>query len=209
MTVGITLTTSSPTLSSSSKEPFYIIVSARVLTTPSPNQGIVLATFLSPLSDLSNRSFENIICTPDPTKRIEIYPHNWPHFLHDPENLRAVWEFVDIPPLHQGSYSVRHQVPPRFIEAANLQAGERYRVALTNKCLGTRWWEYGKLTDLDGVRLRWWRTPEEDRSQRLDDPLTYEEILEKHGDGPTSVGQQPDMLALLPENDGVEFEIVE
>ena len=125
---------------------------------------------------------------------------------------------MTIPPQNQGSYSVRHEIPRHKLEAANLQKGERYRVTLTNQCLGTRWWTYAGLEDLEGVRLRAWRTPAEEEEAKVDaeamraDPELYEEMererQEKHGDEPVTMGEDPTMLAMVVEVGDVEFEVV-
>jgi len=67
--IGLTLSTSTPTLSISSVEPFYIIVTARILQTPNPDKPVTLCTHLEALSHLSNRSFHHIICTTNPEKK--------------------------------------------------------------------------------------------------------------------------------------------
>lgn len=125
---------------------------------------------------------------------------------------------MTIPPKNKGSYSVRHDVPRDKLEAADLQKGERYRVTLTNKCLGTRWWTYAGLEDLEGVRLRAWRTPAEEEEAKAEaeamraDPELYEEMERerqgKYGNGPVTMGEDPTMLAMVVDAGDVEFEVV-
>ncbi|KAL9097451.1 MAG: hypothetical protein Q9165_000347 [Trypethelium subeluteriae] len=186
--VGLTLSTSPSTLSSTLTEPFHIIVSARILSTPHPDKPITLQTHPSPLEGLDNRSFHNIICTANPDKKIEIFPRGWPQYHWDPEDLRSVWSFVTIPPRGKGTYTAHLEVPCHRIEATHVQKGERYRVNMTNKCLGTRWWSFASLAELDGVRLRSWRSQEDEN-----DPETREEMdreqKERYGVGPATMGE--------------------
>jgi hypothetical protein len=119
------------------------------------------------------------------------------------------WDFVTIPPPSQGVYTTQHQVRRAHIEAANLEKGERYRVKLSKKCLGTRWWSYGSLEELDGVRFRFWKDRDGNGKQIYGEPSERDkqEEREKYGDGPVTEGEQPEMLAIVPEGDA-EFEIV-
>ncbi|MCJ1334517.1 hypothetical protein MMC10_011229, partial [Thelotrema lepadinum] len=209
--IGLTLSTSSPTLCPSSLDLFYVIVSARILATPEPSRPVTLQTHPSPLADLSNRSFHNITCIANPAKHIEIFPRGWPQYHWDMEDLRSAWSFVTIPPLSQGSYVVSHEVPRSKIVAADLRKGEHYRVRLTDKCLGTPWWAFKSLNELDGVRLSTWRD-EFDKETEESDPDWAEdrrqEIYEKFGDRPSCMGEEPGMLAMVVEESDAEFEIV-
>lgn len=218
VTICLTLGISILFLSPSSTEPFYIIVTARVLSTPHPDQPITLQTHPSPLENLSNRSFHNITCTTEPAKKIEIFPRGWPQYHWDSKDLRRAWSFVTIPPRDQGSYSIRHEVPRDKIEAADLQKGERYRVSLTNKCLDTGWWAFAGLEELAGVRLRAWRgrageeaEEAEAEAERADVEL-YEEMerarKEKYRYRPVTIGEDPVMLAMEVEGEEVEFEAI-
>ena len=107
---------------------------------------------------------------------------------------------------------MRHELPRNKIEVAGLQKGERYRVALTDKCLGARWWAFANLEELEGVRLRAWRGPAEEVAETEADPELHEEMErelgEKYGDGPATIGENPSMLAMVMENEEVEFEVV-
>lgn len=169
-----------------------------------------MAIHLNPLDGITNRSFENIVCVNGPEKHIPNYPSDWPHYLCDSENLKLDWDFVTIPPVGQGVYTTRHEVRRDHIEAANLKKGEKYRVKLSNKCLGAKWWSYGSLEELEGVRFRNWE--ERDENGKLAhgrDASGYDARLEreKYGDGPVSEGEDPYMLKMVPEGDA-EFEIV-
>ena len=107
---------------------------------------------------------------------------------------------------------MRHEVPRDKIEVAGLQRGERYRVALTDKCLGARWWAFANLEELQGVRLRTWRGSAEEAAETESDPELGEEMererSEKYGDGPASIGENPSMLAMVIEGEEVDFEVV-
>lgn len=130
--------------------------------------------------------------------------------------MRNLGHFVTIPPRDRGTFSVRHRVPPDAIRGAKVEKGERYRVKITDLCLGTRWWTFGALEDLEGVRLRTWRSraseeAEVEEERTLDSELREEieqERRDKYGDRPNSIGENPDMLAMVREVGEVEFEIV-
>ena len=194
-----------------SPEPFHIVVTARILTTPHPDRPITLQTHPSPLDGLHNRSFADINCTTDPTKRIVVWPTGWPQYRWDSEDLRDAWDFVTIPPPGQGSLEVRHEVPRGKIEAAGVVAGERYRVSLTDKCLGTWWFAFARLEELEGVRLSAWQSAEDDERMNKADPEYFEEQAkerrEKFGDGPSSMGEDPSALAMVLESGEAGFSI--
>ncbi|KAF2235387.1 hypothetical protein EV356DRAFT_566529 [Viridothelium virens] len=212
VTIGITLSASPSSMSLTSQEPFYIVVTARILSTPYPEKSITLRTDPTPLEDLSNHSFRDIKCTTDPSKKIVISPfgHLFPRDI-DTEDLRKHFPFVMIPPKDQGVYSIRHEVLRNKIEAADIQKGERYTVSLTDKCLGTRWWTFASLEDLEGVRFAQWQSQiDADAGGKFDPELTKEikeEKEQKHGDMPVTMGEQPSMLAMVPEVGQVEFEV--
>jgi hypothetical protein len=214
VTIGIALNTSPSILTSSLKEPFYVVITARILTTPHPEKAITLAISLNPLQGLDNRSFRDIVCTTNLEKKIKINSYRILNDHWNPEDLRGVdsdWKFITIPPLDQGIFSVRHEVPRSKIEETQLEKGEKYRLSLSHMCLGTRWWTYGSLEELEGVRLRQWRPPSEER-ERLDTLANNgfgPELRERHvfEEGPTSTGELPNLLAMVPEGDA-EFEVV-
>ena len=85
-------------------------------------------------------------------------------------------------------------------------------MALTDKCLGTRWWTYADLDELKGVRFKAWRSQSEEEAEAEEDPEWHEELQrerkEKYGDGPVTMGEDPYILAMVVENEQVEFEIV-
>ena len=83
---------------------------------------------------------------------------------------------------------------------------------MTNKCLGTRWWAFASLEELEDVRLQTWRKPAGEAAETESDPELLGEMererSEKYGDGPVSIGENPSMLAMVMESEGVEFEVV-
>ncbi|KAK4546611.1 hypothetical protein LTR36_001828 [Oleoguttula mirabilis] len=215
VTIGLSLSTSPSTLSASSEEPFNIVVTARILSSPHPERPVTLWTHLSPLHALNTRAFENIKCITDKAKHIEIWPRSWPQYRWDSEDVPHDEDFVTIPPRDQGTFSVRHQVPPDALRGAKVEQGERYRVKLTDKCLGTCWWTFGARDELDGVRLRAWRSSEAEAEEEraLDaDPELREELererRDKYGERPVTSGENSGMLAMVPEAGEVEFEVV-
>ncbi|KAK5116329.1 hypothetical protein LTR85_009301 [Meristemomyces frigidus] len=216
VTIGLSLSTSPSALSVSSEEPFYVVITARILSSPQPERPITLWTHLSPLDGLSTRAFENIKRTTNEDKRIEIFPHGWPQYHWDHEDIPRHGSFVTVPPRNQGSVSVNHRVPPDAIRDANVAKGERYRVQMTDLCLGTKWWTFGAREDLDGMRLRMWQPQALEEAEMaeettLDVDLRAEleqERRAKYGDRPTIKGENPVMLAMVPEVAMAEFEVI-
>lgn len=220
MKIGLTLRTSSPTLSvPSTSEPFYILLTARILATPQPHVPITLWTHLSPLYGLRTRAFDNITCTTN-DKIIEIWPRSWPQYRYDSEDLPAWDHLVTVPVTsaeQEGTVTIKHQIPLELIREANVKPGEKYRVRLTDLCLGTKWYTYGSQAELEGKRLTMWRSEADLAAAAEDDAVlddeTKEEIRlerqEKHGDRPAVCGENPATLALVPEVGEVEFGVVD
>lgn len=121
--------------------------------------------------------------------------------MNSDSDLRSSWDFVTIPPRGHGELIVRHQLSWEKIQEADVKNGERYKVFLTNKCLGTRWWGFGSLDEqFKGVKLRTWRADGnegDEKSEAQDDEL---------GDNAIG-GERPEDLALVMENEHAEFEI--
>ena len=92
---------------------------------------------------------------------------------------------------------VRHEVPRTKIEEAGLVKGERYKASLSNVCLGTRWWMFGGLDEVEGVRFWQW-------SEAVDG---YDEREGGDEHGKWILGERPDDLELVPEVGEVVFEI--
>ena len=192
--LGLSVTTSSPTLDHSSPAPFFLIVTVRILKTPRQDSPVTLATHINSLGGIDNRSFNNIVCIypkAENSKRIEIWPRGWPQYIWDPDNLRDSWDFVTIP--SDGHLEIKHQVDPAKIADAGLKPGEIYQASVTNKCLGTRWWAFGSLEALDGRMFQQWRggNPREGEDE------------DRRG----FAGERPDDLALVIEKGTAEFEV--
>jgi hypothetical protein len=193
------------------------VVIARILTSPDPQRPVTLWTHLSPLHSLHTTAFKDIVCTTDPQKHIEIWPRGYPQYRFDGDDLPDHGDFITIPPKGILGISIRHEVPREAIRTANLKVGERYRVRLTDKCLGTRWWSCGAREDFpEGARLCSWksqdtRDAEAEDENDLDDDIRAEledERREKYGDRPVKMSEEPELLALVPEVGEVEFEVV-
>jgi hypothetical protein len=204
-------------LSASSEEPFYVVITARILTSPDPQRTVTLWTHLSPLKSLHTTAFNNIVCTDDSAKRIEIWPRSYPQYRFDGDDLPDHGDFITIPPKGQPGISIRHKVPREAIRNANLKVGERYRVNLTDKCLGTRWWFFDAREDFPGgARLCSWKSKatqdaEAEEENDLDGDIQDEledERREKYGNRPVKMSEEPGLLALVPEGGEVEFEVV-
>ena len=83
----------------------------------------------------------------------------------------------------------------RIVEVG-LVVGERYRVTLTEKGLGTRWWAFGSLdTELEGLKLK---------QRRLRASIDGEGRQQ----GDIAFGENPEQLSLVVEGTGAEFGIV-
>ncbi len=196
-------------MAASSETPFYVVVTAHILTSPQKDRAITLRTHLSPLDGLDTRAFDNIHNTTDDAKLIEIWPRGWPQYRWDTEDLRPLDDFVTVPTQGKGVLAIKHQVNPDLIKAAGVQKGERYRIRLNNKCLGTCWWCFGTMDDLEGVRLREWASLEAEKSLTPALRAEKEQARKaKYGDGPSTMGEDPEMLAMVPETWEVEFDVV-
>ncbi|KAM0723658.1 hypothetical protein Q7P37_000646 [Cladosporium fusiforme] len=211
--IGISLSTSPAKLSASSEEPFHVVITARILESPQPDRPITLMTHLSPLHGLHTRAFENIKCVSDETKHVEIWPRNWPQYQWDSEDIPRTLGFATIPSQGNGTYVVKHQIPFDAIRDAKVEAGESYRVKLTDLCLGTLWWCFGASEDLEAQRLCAWQdtTAETEEDVEPDPELEAEierERREKYGDRRVLHSENPAMLAMVPEVGEMEFDVM-
>lgn len=96
------------------------------------------------------------------------------------------------------------------IEAAAVQPGEQYRVNFTYPRMGTLFWTYGTLDDLEGIRLRSWRPPEHDHKQHQSDTDSDVDAAIKqrvYRNAPTTIGEPREDFCFVTES-SVEFEIV-
>ncbi|KAJ4289549.1 hypothetical protein N0V90_010878 [Kalmusia sp. IMI 367209] len=154
--IGISLTTSPVALDPSSTSPFYIVITARILKSPHPDRPITLQAYLNPFESLPNRSISNIQCTSSPessipTKYIEIWPRGWPNYNTGEKDWRKKWKHITIRP--DKAHTEYHEVLRQKIAACAPEVGERYKVELTDKALGTRFWCWGDLADMEGWRF--------------------------------------------------------
>jgi len=118
--------------------------------------------------------------------------------------LRNTLPFITLRP-HE-PYEVKFEVTPDTIAAANPVVGEKYRVELTDKGMGTKWWTFGSLEDDPGVRYREWR---EGGVEELEDEEEGEEGEEEgeYEKGEYTMGENPQDLALVVEKGEAMFEI--
>ncbi|MCJ1287406.1 hypothetical protein MMC26_006755 [Xylographa opegraphella] len=204
VTIGLTVSTSSPVLRPASPSPFFVTVRARILTSPHPAFPITLCTHLTPLSDLDNRCFGNILCvspSAETSKYIEVWPHGWPHYIWNPLNLRRNLPFITLRP--NEPYEVKFEIKPEKIAAANPVVGEKYRVTITDKGLGTRWWAFGTWEDDPEMKYRRWREaeePEEEDGEGRDEDVEMAK-------GEYTIGEDPKDLALVLEKGEATFDI--
>lgn len=163
------------------------------------------------------QSFENIKCISPPSsaeegKSIEIWPRGWPNFNTGVRDLREKYDFVTVPttlPSDElakrkqdvSSLEIKHEVPRDKIIAAQIKKGEKYRISLTDKGLGTYWWMFGTLEDVEGMKLKPWGKTESEGEDS-------EELEKEDKSGMWVAGEEPGKLALVVEKGEVEFEIV-
>ena len=195
-------------------ERFEIIITARILKTPHPAQPITIATHLNPFAGITDGAFDDISCisqsgptgqssqldSPEssPHKAIRLAPTSRPHYIWDPDDLAASWNFVTIPSQESATpfLTISHEVPMDRIVKAGLVVGERYRVNLTKEGLGTRWWAFGSLDmELAGLKLK---------QRRLRVSIDGEGRQQ----GDIAFGEKPEQLSLVVEGTGAEFGIV-
>ena len=124
-------------------------------------------------------------------KCIEIWPRGWPHYYWDPEDLRDSFDLVTLRP--DEVLEVRHEVDREKIVAAEVKAGEKYRVELTDKGPGTRWWTFGSWEEVEGTRFRDW--------------TDGGETVGEEEKGRYTMGEDPRNLALVVEKGEADFEI--
>lgn len=208
--IGITLSTSPATLDPAAPSPFYLVVTGRIVKSPRPESPITLASQSNPFGRIDNRSFKAIRCVSSAEgieKCINIWPNSWPNYnLGHIKDHRSIWDFVTI---HPGEViEVKHEVPREKIEEAGLKPGETYKAELTEYGLGTLWWMFGTLEDVEGRYLKRWGYSEEEND--LSWPDEVEEERKERGYGPPTnfTGEDPHMLAIVIETGEVEFEIV-
>lgn len=215
--ISLSLHTSLPTLALplNANKPFHITINARIVQTPHPTQPITLATHLTPLSSITNGAFDDILCIsqPAPTvqtspsdsssrpseKKIRLNSSSRPHYIWDPDDLAASWDFVTIPaPDSAVPYlSITHEIPVGRVTEADLAVGERYRVSLTERGLGARWWAFGSLdAELNGLKLK--------QQRRFEMSTVGGEGEQDDG----AYGEKPGQLSLVVEGGGAEFDIV-
>ncbi|KAI9856596.1 MAG: hypothetical protein M1813_008856 [Trichoglossum hirsutum] len=212
--IGLSLSTTPPTLSSTSQVPFSVVLTARILQTPHPTSAITLSTHLNPFQELPSRSYTDITLvssSEETDKTIEIALRSWPHYIHEPHDLRKHWSFITIPPAPD-SLTISHEVPLDKILDARVQPGEKYRISLTDKALGTRWWAFGAVED--DARLGAWEDEEEDNGDREEAEVGGGEEgglrrRERRDEaGKYVIGERPEDLELIVERGEVEFVVV-
>ncbi|KAF2734897.1 hypothetical protein EJ04DRAFT_576591 [Polyplosphaeria fusca] len=205
--IGITLSASPSTFAPASSSSLRLVITAHILSTPRPALPITLMAYLNPFEGLPNRSIGNIRCTSPETSReklIEIYPRGWPNYNTGERDLRKKWSYVTILP--NEPLVIEHEIRRDTINEANLEQGENYQVQLTNKALGTRWWSYGTLEDLEGLEFRAWRSEDEGPSdESWADPENPGEELPRAA---ICRGENPQDLALVIEGGTTEIAIV-
>ena len=139
----------------------------------------------------------------DSGKRIEIVTRfPYPRYIIESDNIADYWDFITIPSMDSGlTFTVQHSIPPKNLLEANLQKGEKYKVELSNKCLGTIWWMFGPdPRGKKGVKLKSW-------IDRETEPEEWAEALENDDENVFRGERDPD-LALVDETGGTIFEIV-
>lgn len=194
----------------SSDEPFYLTVTARILKSPIPDVAITLRAYLNAFEPIPNRSIGNIVCIfPPPAKdlgkHIEIWPRGWPNYNTGEKDMRKKFRHITI---HPGSdHVVRHEISRSKIASCNPERGEKYRVQLTDKALGSRFWCWGDLQDPSMERVKYGAGPftrEDFEGEGREDWSSLEY-------GEESVwfkGEIAEQLALVVEKGDAEFEVI-
>lgn len=100
---------------------------------------------------------------------------------------------------------VKHQVPRDAILAAGLQNGETYRVSLTDRGLGTMWYMFGTLEDVEGMKLGAWKEDKEESDETPEEDLDDWEKEERKG--PWFRGENAYKLVLFIEKGEVDFKV--
>ncbi|KAL9105976.1 MAG: hypothetical protein Q9227_008931 [Pyrenula ochraceoflavens] len=165
------------------------------------------------------RSFKDIECIAPPAsaekgENIEIWPRSWPNFNTGTRNLRERYDFVTVPSSSSPVDSkenlnyveVKHQVPQDAILAAGFQSGETYRVSLTDRGLGTMWYMFGALEDVEGMKLGAWKEDKEDSDETPEEDLDDWEKEERRG--LWFRGENAEKLALVIEKGEVDFQVL-
>ncbi|KAF2744582.1 hypothetical protein M011DRAFT_460864 [Sporormia fimetaria CBS 119925] len=215
VTVGLSIELSPSRYDPSSTLPLYLVVSAELRKSPRPDSPITLATLLNPLDFISDRSFGNIDCVYPAnlelkSKHIKIWPYS--HFrLLAVKDMRETTKFVTVRPGE--TLQVKHEVPRDAILAAGLGKGERYRVEMTDIGLGTRWWRYGTLEEVEGKGLKPWAVgsdDDEDCEDDDDDEEGDEAVQEKAEKRAVEwvLSEDPQEFAFVIEKSDAEVEII-
>ena len=102
---------------------------------------------------------------------------------------------------------VKHVVPGDAILAAKVQSGETYRVCLTDRGLGTVWYMFGALEDVEGMKFELWKEEEEEDETDVIDDEYLDEWEKEERRGPWFRGENADKLLLVIEMGEVKFDV--
>lgn len=200
VSIGLSLSISPAQFDPSSDAPLYLVVTARILQSSRPDTPVTLATNFNALDRINNKSFENISCLSTSTtesnqrKYIEVWPRfHVRGFAY--KDVRNYFHFVTIEP--GKTFTVKHEIPKERILATGLEKGETYRTKITDVGLGTYWWMYGTLEEVEGMKFLRWEMEE-----------TAEDYNDDGEDKPWLHSENPKKLALVIEKGDAEFEIV-
>lgn len=212
VTIGLSVSVSPTHYRPADKGPLYVVLTARILSSPEPSRPVTLATWDNPFQRLGNCSYSDIACISGPSKAIKIESvSHWPKYGPRELNVREFWDFITLCP--NQPLEVCHEVPRDKVDAAYLETGEVYKASLKDLGLGTSWWMYGKLDDAEGKKFMRWssRGVEGEKRYRLDNADKLGEPLEDEMWEDSSewiMGEEPSQLALVIEKGEAEFEVV-
>lgn len=86
---------------------------------------------------------------------IEIYPRSVANQSRGRERdiRRNGWNFITLHP--STPLVIKHEIKKEWIGRAGVQKGEKHKIKLMNKGLGTRCWCWADLSELEGKEFRW------------------------------------------------------
>jgi hypothetical protein len=191
----------------SKNDPFYLVITGKIITSPFPESPITLRAFHNAFQSLPNRSIGDIYWVSpndaaNPKKCMKISPRGWPNLQCLDLDFRKMFHHFTIRPNEK--YSVRHEVSRANIEECGPKIGERYRVRMNDKALGTFFWCWCDLEDMEGLKFG-------------DGPYTREYFEENGRDDWDEEyanndlwvnSEEPKKLALVIEKAEAEFDIV-
>ncbi|PVI04791.1 hypothetical protein DM02DRAFT_624584 [Periconia macrospinosa] len=138
------------------KRPLYLVVAGRIVKSPEPEAAITLEAYHNAFQPLPNRSISNTVCilpqaTVDQGKHIHTQAIGWPNFGAGDKDRRQIFNYITIRPGED--YVVRHEICKSRIGACSPIRGEKCKVSLNDNALGTLFWCWGDLKDMEDKKF--------------------------------------------------------